>query len=807
MTNQIIKYSYKTVPTLRRFSESNAFFRLALGPFGSGKSSASVIELISRAQAQKPGPDGVRRTRWIVIRNTYRQLHDSTIKTFFQWLPPHQFGDFKQSTMEYRIKAFDNLDCEVLFRALDRPDHVGNLLSLEVTGGWLNEMRECPWQIVDALQGRVGRYPSKREGGPSWWGLWGDSNPADTESKMYKYFVETDHNPEHAALFMQPDGLGPDAENLDNLPGGRRYYEQMAVGKDPEWVKVYCRGQWGYTIDGKPVYPEYHDETHCKEIKPTKYSTLYRGWDFGLCYDDQTEVLTHGGWKFFKDVDEHRDLAATRNPTTGKLEYTKINFKIARPYKGKMLEWSNREINFCVTPEHRIPYTNRGTPHIPRVAEASYLAAHMTGHHYVDLCSKWEGKVDLANYWGMTPDTYAEFLGIFLSEGHTHKKRIGVSQKKHVGVFGEILARTGLDWRWKDPGNGAATGWRLYHPKFASYLSQFGKSRVRRVPQEIKDMPSELLVKFIDAYTLGDGNRNTHKNGSIEHVVFSTSSGMMGDLQEIAQKIGWHSSIRWIKPFNSTLKCGRVIHNTGIWCISFKKRAQRAELLQEAFRELDYDGYIYCLNVPYHTLYVRRGGKAHWNGNTPCCVFAQMLPSGQLAVLDELCTEDMGIDQFSDEVIAYTSEKYGDFEIRDVGDPAGEQRSQTDTRSVFQILHSKGILIEGGMQTLALRLECVKKPLLRMVMGKPGFVMSPKCKQLRKGFMGGYCFRRLMVTTERFTNLPDKNKFSHPHDALQYICTILFGGGLTSPYSGSRGEERSGPSDFDVSDRSNITGY
>lgn len=467
-----IKYSYKGVPTLKRFAESNAFMRCVVGPFGSGKSSASVIELIQRSLAQEPGPDGIRRTRWIVIRNTYRQLHDSTVRTFCQWLPPGQFGDFKQSTMEYRITAFEGCDIMVSFRALDRPDHISNLLSVEVTGAWVNESREVPWSIIEALQGRVGRYPSKREGGASWWGIWMDTNPADTESKLYKYFVETVHDPEHAALFMQPDGLGPQAENLYNLPGGQKYYQQMAVGKDEEWVKVYCRGLWGFVQEGRPVYTEYNDATHCHDCKPNKLVTVYRGWDFGL---------------------------------------------------------------------------------------------------------------------------------------------------------------------------------------------------------------------------------------------------------------------------------------------------------------------------------------------TPCCVFMQLLPSGHLIVFDELCTEDMGIEQFSDEVIGYSSEKYPDFEFLDIGDPAGEQRAPTDTKTCFQILHSKGIYIEGGMQSPAIRLESVRKPLTRLVQGKPGFILHPRCKMLRKGFMGGYCYRRLQTTAEKFTTLPDKNKYSHPHDALQYPCTRLFGGGLTSIYPGARE-----PDDnyFDEAPtRSDVTGY
>jgi hypothetical protein len=44
-----------------------------------------------------------------------------------------------------------------------------------------------------------------------------------------------------------------------------------------------------------------------------------------------------------------------------------------------------------------------------------------------------------------------------------------------------------------------------------------------------------------------------------------------------------------------------------------------------------------------------------------------------------------------------------------------------------------------------------------------------------RGFQGGYQYRRVQVSGEaRYMTEPMKNKFSHPHDALQYL---LSGGG------------------------------
>ena len=86
------------------------------------------------------------------------------------------------------ITAFPGVQIEVLFRALDRPDQVSNLLSLELTGAWFNEAREIPKAIIEAMDGRIDRYPAVKDGGCTWTGIIMDTNPPDDDSYLYKMF-------------------------------------------------------------------------------------------------------------------------------------------------------------------------------------------------------------------------------------------------------------------------------------------------------------------------------------------------------------------------------------------------------------------------------------------------------------------------------------------------------------------------------------------------------------------------------------------------------------------------------------------
>lgn len=266
-------------PTLKAFHEDQSFVRGIMGPFGSGKSSAMVMEILIRSQQQRPSPDGIKRTRWAIIRNSYPELKSTTMKTWAQWCPT-TYGKLNQdSPIIHRIQTGD-LDMEIFFLALDKPDDVRKLMSLELTGAWVNEAKEIPKAILDAVTGRVGRYPAVMDGGCTWSGVIMDTNPPDDQHWWFHFDMK--ETPEDWKFFSQPSGLSPQAENLKNLPA--KYYKRLSAGKDPDWIKVYVEGKYGYVVEGKPVYPMYLDSTHCSPtvLEPNPAVALFIGVDFGV---------------------------------------------------------------------------------------------------------------------------------------------------------------------------------------------------------------------------------------------------------------------------------------------------------------------------------------------------------------------------------------------------------------------------------------------------------------------------------------------------------------------------------------------
>lgn len=285
-----ITIKYQASATGAKFHASNAFVRGLMGPIGSGKSVTCVMELFGRGLRQARGPDGWRRSRWGVLRQTYPELKSTTIKTFQAWLGALcEFRWDSPITAKLTIPG-DRVEMEFVFIAVERPDDVGKLLSLELTGGWVNEAREVPKAVIDALSGRVGRFPATKDGGATWSGVLMDTNPPDTDHWWYR--LAEQEIPHGWAFFRQPPALikygeryvpNPLAENVDNLPDRHGYYLRLLPGKTDEWIKVYVLGEYGSSHDGKPVYPEYRDSVHCAEevLEPMRGLQLILGHDYG----------------------------------------------------------------------------------------------------------------------------------------------------------------------------------------------------------------------------------------------------------------------------------------------------------------------------------------------------------------------------------------------------------------------------------------------------------------------------------------------------------------------------------------------
>lgn len=295
--------------------QSPAYVRCLGGPIGGGKSVCCAHELMRWASLQAPNSAGVRKSRFLVVRNTADQLRSTTKKTIDDWFPPEQMGHYKatEKTYYYHLGLDDGtqIQSEWMLIALDTPDDIRKALSLEATGLWGNEARELHRDVVDGLLMRVNRYPSMKDGGATRAGAIFDTNMPGMETWWEKQFSNP---PKNWSIHIQPEavlslpdwidkyGEDPDEaitgtsaddelfvvdpahDNYDNL--ARNYYPNTLEGKTRDFIDVYLRCRFGRKLGGLPVYdktfsPERHiAKEPLRAIRSVNYPICV-GLDFG----------------------------------------------------------------------------------------------------------------------------------------------------------------------------------------------------------------------------------------------------------------------------------------------------------------------------------------------------------------------------------------------------------------------------------------------------------------------------------------------------------------------------------------------
>lgn len=272
------------------FMQSDAKVRMLMGPVGSGKSTVSIVEIFRRCAEMPKAKDGFRRSRWAVIRNTLPQLKSTTLKSWNQWFPPGVAGTWKEQDKTFTLMVGD-IRAEIIFLPLDSPDDAQRLLSLELTGAFINEAREVAPEIIQAVFSRVGRYPGTAmlpkdpatgRAVTYWYGLIMDTNPPSRDSFLFEKFEE--EVPEGWEIFKQPSGLAEDAENRENLPP--TYYEDMMSGASQDWIDVHVHGKYGRSLVGRPVYEksfvhEFHVAKAPLRAVAMQTQPILIGMDFG----------------------------------------------------------------------------------------------------------------------------------------------------------------------------------------------------------------------------------------------------------------------------------------------------------------------------------------------------------------------------------------------------------------------------------------------------------------------------------------------------------------------------------------------
>jgi hypothetical protein len=279
-------------PIAQAYLQSTAPLDAIMGPAGSGKTMTSVTKCAVQTLRMPVMNDGVIRALGCVVRDNYRTLYRTTLESWFRVFP-REFPGAKfeggqdrpaKHRITFRTPRGQLVEMTVDFYAVG--DHaIEDLLKgYEPSWVWINEADLLHERVPTFMYGRTGRNPPRamlrnpeahvpRQ-------VFMDLNPPDVDHWIYRDFVEAPKD--GYELHQQPSGLSDEAEN--RLGVTKAYYEEMKRILPERDVVRFVHGRFGYSLSGKPVYPEFNEAFHASPtpLDVLPQTPLHAGYDQGL---------------------------------------------------------------------------------------------------------------------------------------------------------------------------------------------------------------------------------------------------------------------------------------------------------------------------------------------------------------------------------------------------------------------------------------------------------------------------------------------------------------------------------------------
>ena len=388
------------------------------------------------------------------------------------------------------------------------------------------------------------------------------------------------------------------------------------------------------------------------------------------CYDDQTEVLVRRGWIPWSAATMD-DEFATLQPDTNMLEYQRPTRLICYRHSGPMYHVANRGLDLCVTPDHRMWVRRRDTTAF-EIMTASEVDGREVRYQSGDI--GWAGNdpttITLPGFtrtqgprtvepMDIDAGVWATFLGWYISEGSCDYRRgnyrIRITQNPGPvrDRMREVLAKLPVTV------NETKAGFTFANQQIWNHVEPLGKSWEKRVPDDAKNWSPRLLQLLLDALLEGDGDCNG--------VYYTSSHQLADDVMEIALKAG-HSATMGLATSagsTSTIKGRevRAVHDQ--WKINTHRKLLHPGYNPNDYRGVhgdridgsrfspisewvDYDGEVFCAEVPNHLLIVRRNGKPVVSGNSMAGVALRRSVTNLMSPTREMrdLLRDLGVNVF-----------------------------------------------------------------------------------------------------------------------------------------------------------------
>lgn len=335
------------------------------------------------------------------------------------------------------------------------------------------------------------------------------------------------------------------------------------------------------------------------------------------CYDEETEVLTDVGWKHWNTVVE-QDRFATLNQH-GHIEYHFPVRLFKSYYSGRMYYVNGRNVNLLVTPNHQMYVCLTTTKEGRKRQNFSFIRARDLDHTSHAYCKTGQYTANnLISY------DEARFIGFAIGDAyidtntsHGSTIRFELKRERKKIYLREVCLKAGLIFTESESKKTGCTRFYVSAKNALQHylLDIYDSNRQKQVPRSLLFAGKETCLGIIDGLINSDGSlskKNLTRFDTTSQVLASTfqqlclHAGKAADLTYVLapNRIGAFPNAKALYHFD-VLSSRHIKPEVNRWAGAHGK-AQWVE----------WNGNVYCAEVPNHTLYVRRHGKAVWSGNS-----------------------------------------------------------------------------------------------------------------------------------------------------------------------------------------------
>lgn len=349
------------------------------------------------------------------------------------------------------------------------------------------------------------------------------------------------------------------------------------------------------------------------------------------CFDDKTEILTTNGWKTYDSISKE-DVVLSYNIESEVIEPTPIEEIIIRNFDGKLLGFSNKQLDVLTTDEHRMlvrydchKYQRRGTNVISPEGQ-KYFDSLKTDNDkwHIELAEDVFGKrrryksAGNAIAWNEADVLFYKMCMAVISDGYfCHKKAangvgIGFRFKKErkCQQLESLLNEIGWHYTKNLDKNGV---WN-YYLRFeygTKIFSVIGNEK--HIPYEVLSFGSDVIKELVMYYSLYDGCND--KRDGCNTVNITTTIKHNADILQAMCALCNMRCVCTKKERGRYCIKGTTGVSKDYYTLSINTLMNESKVHEERYYKKDYKGVVWCVNNKNTTLVIRRNGRVSIQGN------------------------------------------------------------------------------------------------------------------------------------------------------------------------------------------------